>query len=297
MALHVDAPRLWSAESPYLATTMDDYFIPKMRYTYTYTSPTTLRNPIRWETTVEEAGNMTALYDVLIQGNGWRQKDKTLFKNPYSQFLKIETDLTKTWTLNQNSKLVGHLNYGLMWSYGNSTTGPFSEKFYVGGANSIRAFPVRSIGPGTFPGINGDRQFSYMLQNGDVKVVMNLEWRRRLSGNLYGAVFLDAGNVWNSEDWAISYDELDDDTDDDMREFVNEWNKYFAGWKFRAKNFFNELATGTGVGLRYDLDFLVLRVDWGFGLHLPYDTGHGGYFNIPRFKDMHTLHIAIGYPF
>ena len=282
--------------SPYLTTTMDDYFIPKMRYTYTYTSPSNYRNPIRWETSVEEAGNMTALYDVLIQGNGWNKKDKTLFKNPYSQFLKIETDLTKTWTLSHDSKLVAHLNYGLMWSYGNSSTGPFSEMFYVGGANSIRAFPVRSIGPGSFAGFGNSRQFSYMLQNGDVKVLMNLEWRKRLFGNLYGAVFLDAGNVWNSEDWTISADEVEEDFDG-MKEFVDFWNSLFSGREFRLRKFFNELATGTGVGLRYDLDFLVLRVDWGFGLHLPYDTGHGGYFNIPRFKDMHTLHIAIGYPF
>ena len=284
-------------ENPYLLTTMDDYFIPKMRYTYTYASPSSYRNPIRWETSVEEAGNVTALYDVLIQGHGWNQKDKTLFKNPYSQFLKIETDLTKTWTLSNTSKLVAHLNYGLMWSYGNSDTGPFSEMFYVGGANSIRAFPVRSIGPGSFPGMDGSRQFSYMLQNGDVKVLMNLEWRKRLSGNLYGAVFLDAGNVWNSEDWTLSADDIDDGADDDTYEFIDAWNELFSGWKFRARNFFKQLATGTGIGLRYDLDFLVLRVDWGFGLHLPYDTGHGGYFNIPRFKDMHTLHIAIGYPF
>ena len=284
-------------KSPYLATTMSDYFIPKMRYTYTYTSPSTYRNPIRWETTVEESGNVTALYDVLIQGNGWNEKDKTLFKNPYSQFLRIETDLTKTWTLSHDAKLVGHLNYGLMWSYGNSSAGPFSEMFYVGGANSIRAFPVRSIGPGSFPGIDGERQFSYMLQNGDVKVVMNLELRKRLFGNLYGAVFLDAGNVWNSDDWTIDMDGVEEDLDDDTQAFIHAWNSLFSGWKFHANKFFKELATATGIGLRYDLDFLVLRVDWGFGLHLPYDTGHGGYFNIPRFRDMHTLHIAIGYPF
>ncbi len=145
--------------------------------------------------------------------------------------------------------------------------------------------------------MDGSRQFSYMLQNGDVKVLMNLEWRKRLSGNLYGAVFLDAGNVWNSEDWTLSADDIDDGADDDTYEFIDAWNELFSGWKFRARNFFKQLATGTGIGLRYDLDFLVLRVDWGFGLHLPYDTGHGGYFNIPRFKDMHTLHIAIGYPF
>ena len=282
--------------NPYLSATMSDYFIPKMRYTYTYVSPPSLHNPIRWETTVEESGNITALYDVLIQGNGWNQKDKTLFKNPYSQFLKIETDLTKTWTLSPQSKLVGHLNFGLMWSYGNSNSGPFSELFYAGGANSIRAFPVRSIGPGGFQGLGGNNQFSYLMQNGDTKLIMNLELRQRLFGSLYGAVFFDAGNVWSSEDWMI-HDEDIYGEEEDLQEFASAWNAIFSNTKIRLKNFFKQMATGTGVGLRYDLDFLVLRLDWGFGLHLPYDTGHSGYFNIRKFKDMHTLHIAIGYPF
>jgi len=277
--------------NPYLMATMDDYFIPKMRYTYTYASPKGTTNPIRWETSIEESGNLTALYDVLIQGNKWNQKDKTLFKNPYSQFLRIETDFTKTWTLDTKSQLVGHVNYGILWSFGNSAEAPFSELFYAGGANSIRAFPVRSIGPGAFPGIPGDRQFSYLMQNGDVKLVMNLEYRRRLFGNLYGAIFLDAGNVWNSADWTINSE------DDDDEEFVEAWNSIFGKTRFNLNRFLNEIATGTGIGLRYDLDFLILRVDWGFGLHLPYDTGKSGYFNIPRFKDMHTLHLAIGYPF
>lgn len=282
--------------NPYLSATMSDYFIPKMRYTYTYVSPPSLHNPIRWETTVEESGNITALYDVLIQGNGWNQKDKTLFKNPYSQFLKIETDLTKTWTLSPQSKLVGHLNFGLMWSYGNSNSGPFSELFYAGGANSIRAFPVRSIGPGGFQGLGGNNQFSYLMQNGDTKLIMNLELRQRLFGSLYGAIFFDAGNVWSSEDWMIHDEDIYGD-EEDLQEFASTWNAIFSNTKIRLKNFFKQMATGTGVGLRYDLDFLVLRLDWGFGLHLPYDTGHSGYFNIRKFKDMHTLHIAIGYPF
>ena len=285
--------------NPYLSATMSDYFIPKMRYTYTYTSPPDQHHPIRWETTVEEAGNVTALYDVLVQGNSWNQKEKTLFKNPYSQFLKLETDLTRTWTHDSKTKLVAHANLGLMWSYGNSDSAPFSEMFYVGGANSIRAFPVRSIGPGAFPGIGFDRQFSYLMQNGDVKLVLNLELRRRLFGNLYGAVFLDAGNVWSSEDWSLSTDDFEDEDEDKefVQDFVDSWNSLFDNNRFRLRNFLRQIATGTGVGLRYDLDFLVVRLDWGFGLHLPYDTGKSGYFNIRKFKDMHTLHIAIGYPF
>ncbi|MBP5338293.1 MAG: BamA/TamA family outer membrane protein [Prevotella sp.] len=264
--------------TPYLMTTMSDYFVPKMRYTYTYASPTNLRNPIRWETTVSESGNAVALYDVLIQGRKWNEEGKTLFKNPYSQFVGLETDLTKTWTLDQQSQLVGHVNAGIIYTYGNSSSLPFSETFYVGGANSIRAFAVRSIGPGSFNPTSLDKHFAYMTQNGNAKLVLNLEYRRQLFGSLYGAIFLDAGNVWNSDDW------IDDPDNDGTR-------------RFRLHKIFSEMATGTGLGLRYDLDFLVLRIDWGFGFHLPYDTGKGGYFNIPRFKDMHALHLAIGYPF
>ena len=236
---------------------------------------------------------MTSLY-FLAKGDSWNEKDKPLFKTPYAQFLRIETDLSKTWTLDQHSQLVGHINAGYLYTFGNTTDAPFSEKFYVGGANSIRAFPVRSIGPGAFPGFtSAGNQFAYVMCNGDFKLVMNLEYRRRLVGNLYGALFLDAGNVWDSTDWNIS----EDTQDEEEQTFIDEWNNTFGKMSFKAGNFFKQLATGTGIGLRYDLDFLVVRVDWGFGLHVPYDTGKSGYFNIPRFKDMHTLHLAIGYPF
>ena len=277
--------------NPYIAISMDDYFIPKMRYTYTYSSPSNKLNPIRWELTLEEAGNATALYDVLVQGNGWNEEGKTLFKNVYSQFVRIETDFTKTWTLDSKAQLVGHVNAGYIHSYGNTSEPPFSEAFYVGGANSIRAFSVRSLGPGAFPGFANNKQFSYMMHKGDIKLVMNLEYRRRLFGSLYGALFLDAGNVWSQK---TRYIDLSDDTNP---ESSSTFQSLFDNTTLKASTFLKQIATGTGVGLRYDLDFLVLRVDWGFGLHVPYDTGKSGYFNIPRFKDMHSLHFAIGYPF
>ena len=129
------------------------------------------------------------------------------------------------------------------------------------------------------------------MQNGDTKLVLNLEYRTRISGSLYGALFLDAGNVWNSADRKLDNDDSDD------QDFIDSWNKGFSNTSLNAKNFLKQIATGTGIGLRYDLDFLVIRVDWGFGFHLPYDTGKSGYFNIPRFKDMHALHFAVGYPF
>ena len=266
--------------NPYLLVSMEDYFTPEMRYTYTYTSPAGLLHPIRWETTLAESGNLVSLAYVL-KGSSWNEKDKKLFKNPYSQFLKIETDFTKTWTLNQKSLLVAHLNAGYIHPYGNSNWVPMVEMFYAGGANSIRAFSVRGVGPGAFPYL-GDTSYGYIFQNGNAKFVTNLEYRRQLFGSLHGAVFLDAGNVWYT-DATFGYDES--------------FDKAFERGRLRLSSFFNDLALGTGVGIRYDLGFLVLRLDWGLALHVPYNTGKSGYFNIDGFKGNHTLHFAIGYPF
>jgi hypothetical protein len=264
----------------YLSATMSDYFIPEMRYTYTYTSPQSYKNPIRWETTIAESGNFTSLV-MMASGKKWGDKNKQLFKNPYSQFIKVETDFTKTWTLDASSKLLGHVNAGVIYGYGNSDWLPNSELFYVGGANSIRAFSVRGLGPGRFAGFEGNKAMSYLVQNGDIKFVCNLEYRRQLFGNLHAAAFIDAGNVWNFDE---SYTTEDGVTVAD-------------GGKFRLRNFLRDLAVGTGIGLRYDLNFLILRLDWGVGLHVPYDTGKSGFFNVDGFKRNQTLHFAIGYPF
>ena len=269
MNSHTDKYAELVLNNPYLLATMQDYFIPEMRYTYTYTSQSTLRHPIRWETTIAESGNVVSL-GYMIKGDSWNDKDKKLFKNPYSQFVKLETDFTKTWTLNSSTRLVAHLNGGYIWCFGNSTYAPNSELFYVGGANSIRAFSVRGVGPGDVESF-GDRATDYLLRNGNMKLLGNLELRQRLFGSLHGALFLDAGNVWNTSGRAYG--------------------------QFRMKDMLREMAFGTGVGIRYDLDFLILRLDWGIGLHMPYDTGKSGFFNIDSFKDCQTLHFAIGYPF
>jgi len=285
----------------YLVGAMEDRFIPKMRYTYTYTSPSTYRNPIRWETSLEEAGNLISLYH-RIGGHSFNEEEKTLFKNPYSQFLRLETDFTKTWSLGTSSSLVGHVNAGILYSYGNSKESPFSEMFYSGGANSIRAFPVREVGPGEFSmGGERNRQFAYLLRNGDLKLVANLEYRMPLFGNLHGAVFLDIGNTWRLK--KLHFDDLVEEgqyTEDEeifVQLFYKMMDEYFNMMTFKPSRFLNDIAIGTGIGLRYDLGFLVIRVDWGFALHNPEITYNSSYFNFGRFKDMQTLHFAIGYPF
>ena len=251
---------------------MRDQFIPKMRYTYTYTSPAQQRHPVFWETTLTEAGNVLSL-GYMVAGNRWGEQGKQLFRNPYAQYVKISTDFTKSWLTGVHSTLVAHVAAGAIWCYGNSDAAPYSEQFWVGGANSIRAFSVRSVGPGRYK--PAFRELSYLLQVGDIKFQSNLEYRFRLAGALHGAAFLDAGNVWSLRG-----------------------ANYMQGVdKFSPKHFLNDLAVGTGIGLRYDLDYFVVRVDWGIGIHLPYETSRSGYYNIPNFGSGQSVHLAIGYPF
>lgn len=258
-------------QHPYLKASMADQFIPKMSLSYSYCSPESCVNPISWWTTVSEASNILSLgYSAF--GEKWDKEDKTMFKNPFAQFVKVETNFTKTWFLTEHSSVAAHVNGGIVYAYGNSSVAPYTEQFYVGGANSIRAFNVRSVGPGKYRPANN--LSSYVEQTGDIKFLANVEYRPQLFGKLYGALFLDAGNVWA------------------LREDVNR-----PGAKFKIGNMFKEMAVGTGIGLRYDLSFFIIRVDWGIGLHVPYDTGKSDFYNIDSFNDAQALHLAIGLPF
>lgn len=268
MTSQTDSFRTIVNQSPYLMTAMADQFVPKMRYTYAYASPTELSNPIYFQVSVSEAANLLSL-GYVAAGKKWGEKGKEMFKNPYAQFLKLEATLRKTWQVSLHSQLVGHVSGGVVWAYGNSSSAPYSEQFYVGGANSVRAFNVRSIGPGRYR--SSGRSWSYIDQTGDMKLQANFEFRPHLFGNLYGALFLDAGNVWT-----LRHDD------------------YRDGSQFQLKDFLKTTALGTGVGLRYDLEFLVLRLDWGVALHAPYDNG---FYNISSFRDGQCIHFAIGYPF
>jgi outer membrane protein assembly factor BamA len=248
-------------------------FIPAQTFTYTYDdSPLNPKHPIWWEVSATSAGNITSLI-YRACGKPFNEKDKELFGNPFAQFVKLTGELRKTFNFSEKTQIATRIFAGVIKSYGNSTTAPYSEQFYIGGANSIRAYTVRTIGPGSYHS-GKDSKYSYIDQTGDLKLEANVEYRFPLIAGLYGATFLDAGNIWLMKE-------------DPAR----------PGGKFEFKNLGRETAVGTGLGLRYDLDFLILRLDWGIALHAPYDTGKGGYFNIPRYKDAMGLHFAVGYPF
>lgn len=261
-------------QNPALYISLRDQFIPAMEYTYTYDNSTLSRkrNPIWWQTTVTSAGNVTSLVYRAF-GQPFDEEGKKLMGVPFAQFLKLNSEFRYHYRINKDQSIASRVAGGVIWSYGNATTAPYTEQFYIGGANSVRAFSARNIGPGGYPP-NDQAKYTYINHVGDIRMEANVEYRFRMVGDLHGALFLDAGNVWL------------------MRKDENR-----PGGELTLRNFAEQIALGTGVGIRYDMDFLVFRLDWGIALHDPYDTGKSGYYNIPKFKDSMALHFAIGYPF
>ncbi len=256
--------------NPALYISMRDQFVPSMEYTFTWTKEKE-RHQQTLKINLKEAGNVTSgIY--AICGQAFSKPEKELFGVPFAQFVKASAQYTHRFQLTPRSCLATRVFAGIVYSYGNASTAPYNDLFSIGGANSIRAFSIRSIGPGSYHPVRSS--YSYIDQTGDLKLEANLEYRFPIIANLYGAAFLDAGNVW----------------------LIKE-NSNQPGGKINMSEFGKTIALGTGVGLRYDLDFLVLRFDLGIGIHAPYDTGKSGYYNMPSFGKSLGYHFAIGYPF
>lgn len=256
-------------ENKAIAESFKSQFIPQLSYSFVYDRNIDRDNNINWQFSVQEAGNIFwGIYELC-----GKKGEKKLFGTPFSQFVKGQTQLVYGRRLSGDNWIVTRAAVGAAHAYGNATTVPYSEQFYVGGANSIRAFTVRSVGPGSYKVpqnlING-----YFDQTGTFKFEFNVEYRFPIFGPLHGALFFDSGNVWLLKE-----------------------DPFRPGGKLRGKTFLRDLATGTGAGLRLDIGMLVVRGDLGVGIHLPYDTGKRGYYNMTSFKNSLAFHLAIGYPF
>lgn len=261
--------------NPAIALSFKDQFIPSMSYTYTFDRTATYRNPNRlfWQTSLSQAGNIISGVQHLF---GKKGEGRKILGNRYSQFLKLTSEVIKYRQVSENSQFAMRFMGGIGYAYGNSSVMPYSEQFYIGGANSIRAFQIRSIGPGSY---HPEKKTvtAYLDQTGDIKLEGNIGYRFKIAGRMNGAVFVDAGNVW-----------------------LLRKEKERPGGVFRLnRNLWKEIALGTGFGLRYDITYIVIRADLGIALHAPYNTGKSGYFNIRNygFKDGLVLNLAIGYPF
>jgi outer membrane protein assembly factor BamA len=226
--------------------------------------------------TLEIAGNIPGVVASAFSSS----KPYSIFGTPLSQFAKLDIDFRhyrprrkRTWAF--------RLAAGVVKSYGNAEITPYSEQFYVGGSNSIRAFRIRELGPGSY--VNRDSEsINFFDQTGDIKLELNTEFRFDIATYFKGAVFVDAGNIWTI-----------DQTDDDLR-----------SGNFQFNSFYQEIAVGTGLGLRIDLDFFVIRLDGAFPIRqAAIDQGFDWTFNEIDFLNNQwrsenlVFHLAIGYPF
>lgn len=260
------------SENRALALSFQNQFLLSMGYTYTYDNTSLpINHKYSWELSLVSAGTLLASVYTLAGVPFTKQKE--LFNLPFAQFVRLSSEFHYNYKIDRNQSLATRLSVGMIYAYGEGGVAPYSEQFFVGGANSIRAFTIRSIGPGGYvPSVNN--RYSYLDQTGDIKLEGNVEYRFRLLGNLHGACFIDAGNCWLLKE-------------DPKRPKAH----------ITLKDLPKQIALGTGIGLRYDLSFLVVRLDMGIALHVPYETTRKGYYNIPRFKDGLGFHLAIGYPF
>ena len=255
-----------------LKLSLENQFVPAMGYTYTYDdAPITSKRNHTWlQLSVSQAGNLLAA-GYAIAGQKFNEEGKHLLGNKFAQFVKGTAEVRYNYKIGHNQHLVGRMMAGAIYSYGNARISPYNEQFYIGGANSLRAFTIRSIGPGRYhPEENNT--YSYLDQTGDLKFEANLEYRFPILGDLHGAAFIDTGNIWLIRN-------------DDQR----------LGGQLKWGRFLKDLALDAGVGLRYDLTFIVIRLDMGIPLHVPYETDKNGYFNVPKYTP--GWHLAIGYPF
>ena len=219
------------------------------------------------------AGNMLSAFKPIMQKND--SGEGMLWSTPFSQFVRGELTLSKTWFLGKNSKqsIATRLQAGAGYAYGNSTSLPFEKHFYAGGSNSLRGWQARTVGPGLAP---MDTSFVIPNQTGDMKLEANIEYRFDMFWKVAGAVFVDAGNVW-----ALKADSSEEG----------------QASLFRWQDFGRSIAANWGIGLRLDFGFLLLRVDMGMKIH---DPARKQRWVSPEqwFKrDNYAVHFGVGYPF
>nr|WP_315420739.1 BamA/TamA family outer membrane protein [uncultured Pedobacter sp.] len=270
-------------QNPLLRTTLESQFIIGSNYNFTYTNQMedSRRNNTYFFGGLETGGNVWGTF-VPKDEKGKR----TLFNVPLTQFIRAEADLRDYYKITRNLIWANRLNLGYGYAYGNSTSLPFVRQFFAGGSNDIRAFPARTLGPGTYK-VPDNAIFAD--QGGDIKLMLNSELRFKIVSVLYGALFVDAGNVW------LRKEDLGEPGKPETARL---------GSGFKLKNTFNELAVGTGAGLRVDVSIFVIRLDVAFPIRKPYlpegqrwvldDIAFG---NKDWRKQNIIYNIGIGYPF
>ena len=262
-----------------LIKSYEDQLIVRMGYSYIYNSANNLtrtsnkRNSYSIRINLEEAGNLLYAASKTIHTTPKEDKGYVIANIPFAQYVKGDFDYAHNWNIDKRNSFVFHIGMGIAYPYGNSQVLPFEKRYFSGGPNSVRGWSVRSLGPGSYKGTDGN--MNYINQTGDIKLDMNIEYRTHLFWKFNGAAFIDAGNVWN----------------------IREYEGQEEG-TFRFNRFYKQLAVAYGLGIRFDLDYLIIRFDGGMKAINPMQTGKYQYpFIRPNFNRDFAFHFAVGYPF
>lgn len=246
----------------------EDLFIMRFGIGYTYNN-----GLYAIKTNIETAGNILGVGAKLFDFSRNEQGQYKLFNIAYAQYVKGDIDFTHNIRFDYNNAIVWHVGFGIAYPYGNSTILPFEKRYFSGGANSVRGWNVRSLGPGKYMGRDGNIDF--INQTGDMKIDVNMEYRAHLFWKLNGALFIDAGNVWT------------------LRNYEDQ-----PGGQFHIKDFLTQMAVSYGLGFRLNLDYFILRFDFGMKAINPAYEGKDHYPLIhPRLNRDLTFHFAVGLPF
>jgi len=256
----------------------ENLLITKLGYTYTYNSlgnreQTFGKNAFTVRFNIETSGNflqgITSTYNSHINENGQR----TFLGIAYAQYVKSDFDFAKSIKIDKDNSIAFHAAFGIAYPYGNSKVLPFEKRYFSGGANSVRGWSVRSLGPGSYNGV--DKGINFINQSGDIKLDLSMEYRVNLFWKFSGAAFIDAGNIWT------------------IREYEDQ-----PGGEFKFGEFYKQIAASYGLGLRMNLGFFLLRFDAGMKAINPAYNGKDHYpIYHPNFSRDFAFHFAVGMPF
>ena len=247
----------------------EDLFIMKTGFGYSYNN-----GIIAIKANVETAGNLLNLASHMLHFHQNEEGQYTFVDLAYAQYARGTFDVTRNVQLDYNSQLVFHVGLGIAYPYGNSRILPFEKRYFSGGANSVRGWSVRSLGPGKFAGSDG--RIDFINQTGDMKLDLNMEYRANLFWKFSGALFIDAGNIWT------------------LREYKEQ-----PGGQFRFSTFLQQLAASYGLGVRLNFDYFIIRFDMGMKAVNPAYESTSDHFPLlhPKFSRDFAFHFAVGLPF
>lgn len=261
----------------------ENLFIVKTGYNFVFNSLRNASNPTMgiYQTNgfqvkmgIELAGNVLYAFSKAFKAKKNDDDHYNIFGIAYSQYAKLDLDFSKSIIVNDRNSLALHLGFGIGIPYGNSTILPYEKRYFAGGANSVRGWSVRGLGPGAYKGKDG--KIDFVNQTGNLKLDLNAEWRTYLFWKLHGAFFIDAGNVWNTR----AYADMD-------------------GAQFKFNSFYKQIAVAYGLGLRLNFNYFILRLDGGMkAINPTVSSGHLHYpIASPNFSRDFALHFAVGLPF